>query len=52
MGAAAPPRGLLEELRAAWRLMRAALVALAVPLYAKPDFDQGLLRIDSGADAG
>lgn len=47
LGLAAPSRGSLEELRAAWRLLRAALVAVAAPLYSLSEFDAGLLRVDN-----
>lgn len=46
MGFAAPARGSLEELRATWRLLRAALVSVASPLYSMSEFDGGLLRVD------
>lgn len=48
LGIVAPQRGLLVELRAAWRLMRAALVAVAAPVYSLSEFDACLLRIDNG----
>ncbi|KAL3922658.1 MAG: hypothetical protein SGPRY_004480 [Prymnesium sp.] len=40
-GHGAPAKGSLEELRAAWRLMRAALLAVASPLYGQSEFDDG-----------
>ena len=45
LGQAAPVKGSLEELRAAWRLMRAAVAAVAIPLYMMSEFDEGLVTL-------
>lgn len=47
MGAAAPAKESLDELREAWRLMRAGLLAAMVPLSIMEATDAGLARVDA-----
>lgn len=48
LGAAAPPKESLDELREAWRLMRTALLAAAIPLALLTATDVGLANWTPG----
>lgn len=43
----APPKESLDELREAWRLMRTALLAAAIPLALLIATDAGLAKLDA-----
>ena len=51
LGAAAPPKESLDELREAWRLMRTALLAAMGPLSLVTATDVGLARLDARVGA-